>query len=156
MDEIGYIDPNGRYYEGDRQGTDTVVPKRPSSLHQWTGTAWAIPLADAKFAKCAEIKTAAEAAISSPLDTPYGFPVDTGLSDIIMWREGATMAAAAGLTEMTVRDYNNQTHVVSVADAQAISVLQAQFYQSMYQKKWRLQDQVSAAQTLEDVAAIVW
>lgn len=35
----GYIGAGG-YYEGDRQGDDTAVPRRPSSTHEWNGTAW--------------------------------------------------------------------------------------------------------------------
>ena len=36
----GYIDRNGSYYEGDRQGSDAEVPQRPSPYHDWNGTAW--------------------------------------------------------------------------------------------------------------------
>ena len=35
----GYIGAVG-YYEGDRQGDDTAVPRRPSSAHGWNGEAW--------------------------------------------------------------------------------------------------------------------
>lgn len=37
----GYLDQQGTYYEGDRQGTDREVPQRPSQHHVWDGAAWA-------------------------------------------------------------------------------------------------------------------
>jgi hypothetical protein len=37
---MGYIDSQGNYYEGDRQGDDQSVPQRPSSMHDWDGSAW--------------------------------------------------------------------------------------------------------------------
>ena len=40
-----YIDHAGNYYEGDRQGADAEVPQRPSAVHTWNGTAWAIDVA---------------------------------------------------------------------------------------------------------------
>jgi len=36
----GYINQNGGYYEGDRQGEDQEVPQRPSPFHIWQGGAW--------------------------------------------------------------------------------------------------------------------
>ena len=35
MENVGYVDINGYYYEGDRQGNDTIVPRRPSYLYKW-------------------------------------------------------------------------------------------------------------------------
>lgn len=37
-----YLDGNGNYYEGDRQGLDQEVPQRPSSLHDFSGGLWTI------------------------------------------------------------------------------------------------------------------
>ena len=39
---MGYIDKNGNYYEGDRQGDDKEVPQRPSPLQEWNGSAWVV------------------------------------------------------------------------------------------------------------------
>lgn len=35
-----YIDQNGNYYEGDRQGADLEVPQRPNANHAWNGSTW--------------------------------------------------------------------------------------------------------------------
>lgn len=36
-----YIDPQGRYYEGDRaHALDTEVPQRPDATYDWDGTQW--------------------------------------------------------------------------------------------------------------------
>lgn len=37
-----YINQNGGYYEGDRQGEDQEVPQRPDSLYIWNGSGWII------------------------------------------------------------------------------------------------------------------
>lgn len=37
-----FIDTNSNYYEGDRQGADTIVPQRPSLSHDWNGTEWVL------------------------------------------------------------------------------------------------------------------
>lgn len=39
----GYIDSKNNYYEGDKQGNDLVVPKRPQPEYMWNGTQWEIP-----------------------------------------------------------------------------------------------------------------
>jgi len=36
----GYIDSQGNYYEGDRQGADLEVPARPDATHAWDGAQW--------------------------------------------------------------------------------------------------------------------
>jgi len=36
----GYLDRQGNYYQGDRQGEDAAVPDRPSSQCVWNGVAW--------------------------------------------------------------------------------------------------------------------
>lgn len=36
-----YLDPNGSYYEGDRQPGSIEVPQRPTGYHVYTGGAWA-------------------------------------------------------------------------------------------------------------------
>lgn len=35
-----YVNQNGNYYEGDRQGTDEEVTPRPSPFHVWDGEVW--------------------------------------------------------------------------------------------------------------------
>lgn len=37
---MGYIDKDGGYYEGDRQGQDQEVTQRPSRYHIWQSDAW--------------------------------------------------------------------------------------------------------------------
>lgn len=37
-----YIDCQGKYYEGDRQGTDQEVPQRPSPDYIWQNGAWVL------------------------------------------------------------------------------------------------------------------
>jgi hypothetical protein len=50
---MGYIDKDGNYYEGDRQGVDIEVPKRPSENHEWIDGEWAIN--SEKIAKSLEL-----------------------------------------------------------------------------------------------------
>ena len=35
-----YINKDGNYYEGDRQGEDAEVPQRPSPYHVWQDGEW--------------------------------------------------------------------------------------------------------------------
>jgi len=46
----GYLTTDGRYYEGDRQRTDQIVPIRPSPFHAWNNTlsTWEEDLTNAK------------------------------------------------------------------------------------------------------------
>lgn len=37
---MGYVDKNGSYYEGDRQGDDSEYPSRPSQYHFPQGGGW--------------------------------------------------------------------------------------------------------------------
>jgi len=41
--QTGYwLDNQGAYYEGDRQPNSIAVPRRPSAVHEWAGTTWAL------------------------------------------------------------------------------------------------------------------
>ncbi len=38
-----YIDQSGRYYEGDKASdADSLVPQRPSYIHDWNGATWVV------------------------------------------------------------------------------------------------------------------
>jgi hypothetical protein len=37
---MGFLDNDGNYYEGDRQGNDLEVTQRPSHLHEWLNGEW--------------------------------------------------------------------------------------------------------------------
>jgi len=41
-DEIGFIDENGNYYEGENKGNDLEVKKRPSPFHNYVGKKWVL------------------------------------------------------------------------------------------------------------------
>jgi hypothetical protein len=64
---MGYIDPQGQYYEGDRQGNDQEVPQRPGPDYTWSGSAWEIPLASAQTAQIAQMYEDYANAIAQPV-----------------------------------------------------------------------------------------
>ena len=59
-----YINKNGNYYEGDRQGSDQEVPDRPSATHEWDGKKW-VAGAKARAAKWDAIKAERDRRIQS-------------------------------------------------------------------------------------------
>ena len=87
---MAFITPDGSYYEGPGPVAvgSTEVPVRPSALHEWTGSAWEIPLARAKLVKAAELKEACRAAnqdgfYSTAIDgvTQYYYSTDNSFGD---------------------------------------------------------------------------
>jgi hypothetical protein len=52
---MGFIDRQGNYYEGDRQGDDMEVPQRPSPLHRWVANGWLFDIDTARKAEIAEL-----------------------------------------------------------------------------------------------------
>lgn len=66
-----YINRDGEYYEGDRQGEDHEVLRRPSINHEWNGTAWI------SGAKCLEALWEAIKAKRDSLTENGGYKVGT-------------------------------------------------------------------------------
>lgn len=70
---MGWIRPNGSYYEGDQEHALHIsVPSRPSLHHQWNGEAWVPELGPLKAAVAAAIDQAAGAARARYITTVPG------------------------------------------------------------------------------------
>lgn len=85
-----------------------------------------------------------------------GIKVDCRESDKVNWLGVKIESENLGLTEVSIRDYNNVTQVISKADFDTLYYELYAHYDSMLKKKWDLQTQIDNATTHEEVAAIQW
>lgn len=131
------------------------------------------------------VKNEWEASFKQPLNTPLNFSVQQSKEDLDLWRDGilkeALILATKGeiaLTEdetkdinvgnltgsvfekiknkpMTVRDYNNQLHTITIEQAKIISHLQASAIAENFNKKWIKQMSINSAQSLTELDTII-
>lgn len=122
-----------------------------------------------------------EESFYKPLDTPYGFRVQQSKIDLDLWRDGIlnriielAVSGDIELTQdeydnlmigtmlgsvynkaktflMTIRDYDNNTHDISIETARNIAMLQAQSIASNFSKKWNIQNIIKNAETYESI-----
>lgn len=65
-------------------------------------------------------------------------------------------AQREGATEVYIRDYNNDYHVVTPADCQTVYYAIQDYGIDMYNKKWTKQTLIESKTTIEEVEAITW
>jgi hypothetical protein len=140
--------------------------EQATQIPVWNGVAWIVrelseyapKLEDVKAAKCDEIKAASESALASGYTMSNGIKGNCGLEDVVMLRGGIELVEAAGGTELTeYRDFNNQRHFnVPIATARTMLVELMLWQAGIFHKKWELQDQIKAAETIEAAEAVNW
>lgn len=110
---MGYwITSSGSYYEGDSADfRDTAVPQRPSALHVWNGTAWALDIAAYKASAKQTINNAAGARIVAQY--PLVNPPSPGMQNNMLARKseldevrltGGTLTPAEAAELQVLRD----------------------------------------------------
>lgn len=137
-------------------------------------------LEELKLKKKSEIKSAFEAAPSYGFDTSFGYKMDSKREDIDnMWNlrsyaEGqvydaveanipesdasfnAAYKAQLAATTVTIRDFNNEYHIITIPELGQLISEMIGFGLSLYQKKWELENQIDGAISEVQLAEISW
>ena len=114
-------------------------------------------LATSKAAKKAGIAGAFDAYIAGSVTVSLGFPMQFNTRDTLMVRGAIELAQANEQTALYLTDANDVTHEgVPIAEAQATLMEMMAAFAQAHAKKQELRAQIDAAQTVEDVEAVVW
>jgi len=114
-------------------------------------------LADAKIAQKEIIKKSYLAAIAAGYTCPTSqITMDMYDSSLIELKAAYDMEVLAAAASMPVRDYNNVTHTVLIADALTLCNEAYAHAKTLKQQKWTREDSIDAAGTVAAVKAIVW
>jgi len=129
----------------------------PTPQHRLINGKWQIPLEDVKAAKKAEIAAAFDAYIAGSVMVSLGYPMQFNTRDTLMVRGAIELAQATEQATLYLTDANDVTHEgVSIAEAQATLMEMMAAFAQAHAKKQELRAQIDAAQTVEDVEAVVW
>lgn len=110
-----------------------------------------------KLVKLAEIDKAHISTIKAGLTTSIGLKIDCENEDIAMWYSGLLLYQKAGVTIVSVRDYDNKLHTnISITDFETMHAEQMMYSSQTWTKKWVLQDQITSATTLDQLVNINW
>jgi hypothetical protein len=88
-----------------------------------------------------------------------GFKVDCKPSDISNWTSMLVLIDTAKMTDdqyISLRDFDNITHYVTVGYFKAMTIQVGLYYQALFGAKWHYQQQIDNAQTKEEVISINW
>jgi hypothetical protein len=154
---MSYINSQGNYYLGDRQGNDQEVPQRPGPDYTWNGTEWTIDLSGLKTKQCAAINAARDQAMLAGV-TWNGHVWDSDqLSIDNVTSAVAGFSAGIPLPQGFVwRTKDNINVPVLLQDLVGIGAALMQFRYIVYQKSWDLKAEINAATTADEVNAITW
>jgi Domain of unknown function (DUF4376) len=157
---VGGGSPDGRYFA---DGVFHPIPDKAHDSHvfDYVEKRWIDPrtLQELKAAQRAVIKQARQVAITAPLLTPYGV-VDADKDSPIKITQSVLLAnnlTAMNLPveiEFTLAD--NTTVILDAAQMVTVGLTLALREQSVRGKATALQAQIEAAQTPEEVEAVVW
>jgi len=162
---MGYIDNNGNYYEGDRQGIDLEVPQRPTPYHDWAGS-WIENVPRAKASQLNTLQRQRLEALefaANPLGTSpallESYRMDYAAANLILQGNGALSV----YDSVPANDYLQNRATTAGVTIEQYSVGVKYNYETAGAKarpindKWAtLATQVNAATTGNDVLAIVW
>jgi len=113
-------------------------------------------LDELKQQKKAGIKRAFEEELKKGYLTSFGFKVDSKLDDLNNFDVTLKFAEMAGMTSVTIRDYDNITRTLTFDEFKQMCVELGQHIQQQFQKKWDLQAQVDEVTTEEELNNISW
>ena len=125
----------------------------------FTDPATLITLAEAQATQKDVIKESFDSAVALGCAVTQGFTMQSDWSDGTKLRMAYDLAIQLGQLSTdaaSVRDINNVTQPVTVADVNSMSAQVGANYQTLLQKKWGYYDQIDAATTVSAVQAIVW
>lgn len=102
------------------------------------------------------IKTSYETELTQGLTVTAGFKIDCDNRDNNNFSTNYNYIKLKGLTSTTVRDYDNLTHTLTLAEYETMCLELGDHVTTLYGKKWTLQKQIDDATTLQEVKAVVW
>ncbi len=82
--------------------------------------------------------------------------MDATYEDIGKLKDGYDLAVTAGVTDMVVRDFNNNNHTLALADVNTILLELGSNYQTQLNKLWGYKDSINIAATITEVEAVQW
>lgn len=85
-----------------------------------------------------------------------GYPMDCAREDTDNLSRLRDRLLETGATGTTIRDKRNQYHEVTLAELSVIIGELVDYGLSLYQRKWELEADIAAADTVESVEAVVW
>jgi hypothetical protein len=159
---MGYIDRQGSYYEGDRQGNDQEVPQRPGPDYAWSGSAWAIPLASAQTAQIAQMYEDYANAIAQPVaytskagvaKTYQSDPTSIGNVNDMLSAYGAEAATPSGFYWVAA---DNTQVPFTYADLQGLAAAMGAQGWAAFQNLQAKKSAIKGATTVSAVQAVTW
>lgn len=113
-------------------------------------------LATAKVVQKSRIKAAFSRAPQAGHTVSAGYVMDAAQEDIDNLTRLRNRMQETLAETVQIRDKRNQFHTVSVNDLTEIVGELVDFDLSLYGRKWLLESAIDAAETVEDVEAVVW
>ena len=114
-------------------------------------------LEEARAAKLEEINAAFErAGAAGHVTSSLGFEIDANERANRDTEGLITVLSATGAAGTLFCDYNNVMREVTLDDLKTIRLEIIAHGQALYAKKWLLREAVNAAQSVEEIQAVVW
>lgn len=122
----------------------------------WVDAAWQPTLDEYKQFAIERITEDFRAAAAAGHTCANGITMNSGRDDVLLFDAGVRMNEQAGATHMTIADFNNATHSVTVAEARRMVGELAANLQALLNRKWALRDRIMAAASRAEVDQVVW
>lgn len=115
-----------------------------------------ISLKELKIIKNNEIKTTLDAITKEGCALSLGFKIDFETHNRTEFALGLQLINETGLSEMTIRDFDNVNRTISAAEYKQMVLEMADQFNKLLADKWMLNKAVEDATTVEEVEAIFW
>lgn len=112
-------------------------------------------LDELKAKKNLEIKSTLAQIRSEGFMTSFGFKIDCGERNVNDFANGLMMIQATNMTEIIVKDFDNQTHVLSGDDYKTMVIELGGYISKLLGNKWQLNELVKVA-TIDNISDIYW
>ncbi len=109
-----------------------------------------------KQKKKKEIKDMCNKTLSSGFMCSFGFVIDCKPDDLLKLKCMLDYAKLNNISEITIRDFYNKTHTLSIDDFEKIVNELSKYVLGILYKKWSLQNSVDSAVTIDEVDNISW
>ena len=147
---VPILDNRGSYYNADGEVVEvTDINADVTDLFLFDPKS----LDKAKALKTSEINAAFNDAVSS-FETSSEITMDAALAKIQLLKSGFDLAEALGAPGMSIRDFYNVTHAVSLDTLSQMLNELGMNYQANLEQKWNAQDAVALATTEEELEGI--
>ena len=132
--------------------------KKPSEGVKWSDEKndWIIDLDYWKTKRKQYIKQKFMESFNNGYTCFNGITMDCKLEDIDKLDKGYRLAQKLNQTEMLIRDFYNQEHILQLSEVDQMLTELGINYQQQWQKKINLQKQINEATTIDEVMNIDW